>query len=205
MSVIGRLHDRYVYGRRIRVLASHIGALLPKGSKVLDVGCGDGLIDRLIMQEHPDITISGTDILVRPTTHIPVIPFDGERLPFGDNSFDAVVFIDVLHHTNDPLILLKEARRVSKGVIVIKDHLKNGLMDHLILKLMDYVGNAYHGVVLPYNYWTLRQWKDAFDSLGLSTEKWRDSIGLYPWPASLIFDRSLHFLAKINGAAALSR
>jgi len=198
MSLLGQLHDRFVFERRINILASHIAELLPKGSDVLDVGCGDGQIDRLIMQKKPGVSISGTDVLVRKKTHIPVTPFDGNRLPFDDKSFDAVIFVDVLHHTDDPRILLSEARRVSRDAIIIKDHLKKGLLDHLTLKLMDYVGNAYHGVVLPYNYWTEGQWQDAFESLGLTVEAWRDSIGLYPWPAAFIFERSLHFIAKIK-------
>jgi len=198
MSLLGQLHDRFVFGRRINVIASRIAELLPKDSNVLDVGCGDGQIDQLIMQKKPGISICGTDVLVREKTHIQTITFDGSRLPFADNSFDAVVFIDVLHHTEDPLILLCEARRVSKGIVVIKDHVKKGLFDHLILRLMDYVGNAYHGVVLPYNYWTEEQWQDAFKSLGLNVAGLHQSIGLYPWPATLIFDRSLHFIAKIE-------
>jgi len=198
MSLLGQLHDKFVFERRINILAAHIAELLPKGSKVLDVGCGDGQIDQLIMQKKPGLSISGTDVLVRKKTHIPVTPFDGKRLPFEDNSFDAVTFVDVLHHTGDPKILLREARRVSKDLIVIKDHVKKGFLDFLILKLMDYVGNAYHGVVLPYNYWTEKQWTDALESLGLKAEIWHDSIGLYPWPATFIFDRSLHFIAKIK-------
>jgi len=198
MSLVGQLHDRFVFKRRINILTSRIAELLPKGSRVLDVGCGDGQIDQLIMQKKPGISISGTDVLVRQKTHIPIIQFDGNRLPFDDNSFDVVTFVDVLHHTEDPLLLLREARRVSKGLIVIKDHVKKGFLDHLILRLMDYVGNAYHGVVLPYNYWTEEQWHDAFESLGLNVEALYNSIGLYPWPSALIFDRTLHFIAKIK-------
>jgi len=153
MSLFGQLHDRFVFERRINILASLIAEFLPEGSKVLDVGCGDGQIDQLIMQKKPGISISGTDVLVRQKTHIPVRLFDGNRLPFEDKSFDALTFVDVLHHTEDPQILLREAERVSKGIIVIKDHIKKGYLDDMILKLMDYVGNACHGVVLPYNYW----------------------------------------------------
>jgi len=198
MSLLGELHERFVFGRRINVLASSIAELLPEEARVLDVGCGDGQIDLLITQKKPGVSISGTDVLVRPEAHIPTIPFDGSRLPFEDKSFDAVMFVDVLHHTEDPRVLLREASRVSRGFIVIKDHLKKGFLDHQILKLMDYVGNAYHGVVLPYNYWTEKQWRLAFESLGLEVDAWNASIGLYPWPASLVFGRSLHFVARMK-------
>jgi hypothetical protein len=62
-------------------------------------------------------------VLVRPSAQIKVRPFDGSQLPSGDSSFDTVVFADVLHHTEDPTILLKEGRRVApKSVIFERSH-----------------------------------------------------------------------------------
>ena len=58
MSLIGRLHN-VAFSRRVRILASRISSLLPQGAKVLDVGCGDGTIDSLIMKNRPDVSISG--------------------------------------------------------------------------------------------------------------------------------------------------
>ena len=37
--------------------------------------------------------------------------------------------------------------------IVLKDHTRNGLFSGSTLRFMDWVGNARHGVRLPYNYW----------------------------------------------------
>ena len=197
-DVIGTLHGRLVFGRRTRVLAEHLAQVLPEAGRVLDVGCGDGTIDRLVMDLRPGLQIEGIDILVRPVTHIPVTLFDGDHIPFPDNSFDAVVFVDVLHHTNDPAALLAEARRVARRCIVIKDHLAEGLLAWTTLRFMDWVGNAPHGVVLPYNYWRESQWQTAFSDTGLSVEEWRSRIGLYPWPASMVFDRRLHFVARLG-------
>ena len=106
--------------------------------------------------------MSGIDVLVRPETKIPVQPFDGQRIPFADGAFDAVSFVDVLHHTDDPIVLLREAVRVAKTAVVIKDHLADGVLARPTLRFMDWVGNAGHGVVLPYNYWTQPQWSRAF-------------------------------------------
>ena len=66
-------------------------------------------------------------MLVRPETHVPVTPFDGEHLPFADGSFDAVILVDVLHHASDPLALMREALRVSRGLLVVKDVTTRGL------------------------------------------------------------------------------
>ncbi len=44
----------------------------------------------------------------------PAVEFDGLTLPLADHSVDVVLFVDVLHHTADPLILLREAARVAR-------------------------------------------------------------------------------------------
>ena len=114
MSVIGAAHANLVFGRRVRVLASQLANLLPENATVLDVGCGDGTLDSLILRSRPDLSINGIDILVRPQTHIPVVPFDGTTIPYPDGAFDVVMFVDVLHHTEDPMVLLGEAKRVAR-------------------------------------------------------------------------------------------
>jgi len=67
------------------------------------------------------VVITGIDVLVRDHAHGPVVKFDGTSIPFPDRSFDTLVFVDVLHHTNDPVLLLREAARVARNTIVIKD------------------------------------------------------------------------------------
>src|SRR5437763_17176570 len=112
-SLVGILHDQFVFGRRTRILADSLATLIPRGARVLDVGCGDGTIDQLILARRPDISIEGIDPLVRAQARIPVRSFDGSNIPYPDRSFDVVMFVDVLHHTRDPRILLREAARVG--------------------------------------------------------------------------------------------
>ena len=199
MSLLGNLHGRYVHSRRVRVLRDTLAGLLPQNARVLDVGCGDGLLARLIMDERPDLEISGIDVLVRPDTKIPVSEFDGSRIPFADQSFDAVMFVDVLHHTDDPAVLLAEARRVA-GLMIIKDHRRNGLLAGPTLRFMDWMGNAPHGVVLPYNYWPHEKWQKSFASLNLTVLEWKEDLQLYPKPADWVFGRSLHFVCRLESS-----
>lgn len=200
MSIINSIHQNYVFKRRVRVLSQKIAELIPENSAVLDVGCGDGLIDKLILETRKDIRIEGIDVLIRPSTFIAVRKFDGVKIPFPDGSFDCVMFVDVLHHTEDPTILLREAARVSKKWLIIKDHVKTGFIGEKILKLMDWVGNARHGVVLPYNYLTSEEWKNLFAKVGLRVTQYHQKLGLYPFPANLVFERSLHFISLLEKA-----
>jgi SAM-dependent methyltransferase len=199
VGLVERVHQTWVYDRRIRVLSDHLTRIISEGAQVLDVGAGDGALASSLMRQRPDIAVKGVDVLVRRKTLIPVDSYDGLRLPFLDLSFDSVMFIDVLHHTDDPLACLREAWRVARASIIVKDHIVSGPFSVSTLKVMDIIGNARHSVRLPFNYWTRRKWQAAFGTLGLRIATWQQHLGLYPWPASFFFDRrSLHFLVKLD-------
>jgi hypothetical protein len=103
----------------------------------------------------------------------------------------------VLHHTKDAPVLLKEDKRVARTTVALKDHTIDGILADQTLRFMDWVGNAGHGVALPYNYWSESRWHLTFDAIGLRVTQWQTKLGLYPFPASLIFERGLHFVAAL--------
>jgi len=108
------------------------------------------------------------------------------------------MYIDVLHHTEDPLALLREAARVARKAILIKDHLRSGVLAYTTLRFMDWVGNSHHDVALPYNYWTKDAWNKAFFGLELTVERWIPRLQIYPAPWDWLFGRSLHFIAQLG-------
>lgn len=198
MGLIEAVHGRYVHKRRTLVLSDWCSRLIPLNSAVLDVGCGDGRIARLIADKRPDISIRGIDVRERNDAVMPIDTFDGKSIPYDERSFDVVMFVDVLHHANEPVTLLREAVRVARRAIVIKDHIAEGSFDCLTLRVMDWVGNARHGVALPYDYWSLAKWHCVFDELGLTINSWESNLKLYPLPADLILGRTLHFIALLG-------
>jgi SAM-dependent methyltransferase len=195
---IETIHERYVKSRRVEVLAEHFAELLPERTSVLDVGCGDGGLAHAILERKPDLSFTGIDPLVREAAAIPVEPFDGEHIPFEDRSFEYVLLADVLHHTDDPLVLMREAARVASEGVLIKDHLMQGLFARTTLRFMDCVGNRRFGVSLPHNYWAPAEWEAAFSELGLTKESWITRLGLYPPWANWWFGRGLHFVARLR-------
>jgi SAM-dependent methyltransferase len=197
-NVLNSAHGTLVFGRRVRVLAQSLAREIPAGAQVLDVGTGDGSIAAAVAAHRPDIQIEGIDILIRSRTHIPVRPFDGEHIPFGDDTVDVVSLVDVLHHTDDPRVLLHEASRVSRRYVLIKDHLREGLFARATLRMMDWVGNYGHNVKLPYNYLSAKEWHDVFRDTNLNSERWIETLGLYPFPFSMAFDRRLHFISRLT-------
>lgn len=198
MRLVDAVHGGLVFPRRVRVLAARLAPLLPPGARTLDLGCGDGRIAAAVGTARPDATIRGADVLVRPQAHVPVDLFDGKTLPYAERTFDAVMIVDVLHHTPDPAALLREARRVCRGVVILKDHLADPWLGTWRLRLMDVVGNARHGVALTYNYWNRAQWRKAFREVGLAEGSWQEKLALYPAWARWLFEDSLHFIAVLR-------
>ena len=122
----------------------------------------------------------------------------------ADASVDAVLLVDVLHHADDPIRLLTEAARVARQAIIIKDHIQAGWFDRQTLRLMDWTGNAvaWRGTALQL---LVRPGSGPSRSqrIGAAIESWNTDLRLYPWPASALFDRSLHFVARVGAGPAL--
>jgi SAM-dependent methyltransferase len=201
--VTTNLHGRLIFGRRVRSLAENIAAMLPGDAKtLLDVGCGDGTLARSIVDRRPGLRATGVEIRARPHTAIPVQEFDGRILPYADDSHDLVMLVDVLHHADDPLILVREAARVAARAVIIKDHLTGAWLSHERLRLMDWVGNIGHGVPLRYAYWSPAEWKSAFAQAGLREVERRERLGLYGPVLRWFFERRLHFISCLVPATS---
>jgi SAM-dependent methyltransferase len=177
---------------------------IPAGASVLDIGCGDGTIASLMKTYDPSMSVQGIEFAPRENCRIECQAFDGRVIPHPDASFDVCMFVDVLHHVGDQAgiaALLCEARRVTRGFVLIKDHLSENWLDFKTLQFMDWVGNRPHGVVLPYNYQDRGQWNRYFDQARLKLEDWETKIPLYPRPFSALFCRQLHFIALLEKTA----
>ncbi len=202
-GIVGPLHARHVASRRINRLATCLQELLPESQHLtaLDIGCGTGAIGKLIEEKRGNIEFTGVDVLVRKDAVIPVMIFDGKKLPFADKSFDFALLIDVLHHTDNQLELLQEAARVSRHFVLLKDHFCQSAWDRLCLRFMDWVGNRAYDIDLPYNYLSEASWQGLFGQCRLESDRLVRSLNLYAWPSSLIFERNLHFISRLSPAS----
>jgi SAM-dependent methyltransferase len=198
IELVGKAHGQLVHKRRIAVLARKLAAMLPPATSLLDVGCGDGTIAKIVEQSAPGLTVTGAEFALRPDCAIPCLLFDGMHLPFPDQAFDGCMFVDVLHHSRDPLAILRDAARVSRSFILIKDHVAESMLDHRTLRLMDWVGNRPHGVELPYNYLSRQKWLKLYSDAGLAEVRMDQDIPLYPFPFSAVFVRKLHSITLLK-------
>ncbi|ABM39391.1 methionine biosynthesis protein MetW [Polaromonas naphthalenivorans] len=101
-----------------------IARLVPKGSRVLDLGCGNGaLLDYLIRERGCSgygVEIDDANVQACVARGVNVIQFnleDGLAL-FGDSSFDVVLQIDTLQHLRNAEVMLVETARVGRIGIV---------------------------------------------------------------------------------------
>ena len=197
MSILKMIYESYVQMQRVNVVGRLLAEQIPQDSFVLDIGCGDGTLASSITAMRKDLRIEGVDVMVRPSVKINVREFDGLRLPFPDGFVDVAMFVDVLHHAEQPTEILRDAARVARGKIIIKDHLRQGFMAQTRLKMMDWMGNARYGVSLPYRYWNRSEWREAFAQCGLIEETFVSGLHLYRYPLQWFFGGTLHFITVL--------
>jgi len=201
-TVHKKVHKRLLrdtLGRTQRAnLVRLISGFLPnQKADVLDIGCGNGLFAYDLMAAKPFLKIVGVETKAHPDCLIKQCVYDGQSLPFQDKRFDYVLLINVLHHTNDPAIVLSEAARVARHGIVIKDHYANTRLDFYTLVAMERIGNAFSDINQPYNFFSEEQWDALFDSVGLKIESVRNRFVCYNAMLDFLFGRNLHFVANV--------
>ena len=169
-------NEKIGFPLRWRYLVQRLRPYLKNSKNVLDLGSSCGRLANELSKKLPQIDFIGVDTHVQSKTYIQIKKYDGKKLPFPDNSFDCVMIIDVLHHNKYPEIILREAKRVSKSFILIKDHYYKNKFDFMLLKYADYVGNKPYGIKLPYNFLTTDEWQNLIRNLNLKiikSEKFR--------------------------------
>ena len=101
-----------------------IAALVPKGSRVLDLGCGDGAMLAHLQATRGcsgyGVEIDDANVLACVKRGVNVIQLNLEQglAMFDDASFDVVLQIDTLQHLRNAEVMLRETVRVGRVGIV---------------------------------------------------------------------------------------
>jgi len=101
-----------------------LARLVPEGSRVLDLGCGDGSMLAYLQRERGcsgyGIEIADANVLacVRRGVNVIQLNLDEGLAMFGDASFDVVLQIDTLQHLRNAEVMLRETARVGRTGIV---------------------------------------------------------------------------------------
>jgi ubiquinone/menaquinone biosynthesis C-methylase UbiE len=104
---------------------------LRPGDKLLDVGCGTGVLLETLCRRASPVQVTGLDLampMLRVAGHRleagrPLVAGDVMRLPFRADTFQVIVSSSSFHYWSDPRIALAEIARVlaPAGRLVITD------------------------------------------------------------------------------------
>jgi ubiquinone/menaquinone biosynthesis C-methylase UbiE len=127
-----------VMERRARQLMEHVRAWLPAGGPVLDLGSGTGHLAARLERELglEVITADVSDIhVVGPR---PVSIADGV-LPFEEGRFSATLLLFMLAYPDDPVRVLIEAARVTRGPVILMQSLHSNRLGYAWLRVREFL------------------------------------------------------------------
>lgn len=152
--------------RRAKNYSNFLRNVIETKSKIIDVGLGDGTVAKQIGKDFNSKVI-GIDVVDYNTTDIPLYIYDGKNINFKENSFDIALIIQVLHHCEDPIPVLKEAKRITKNKIIILEDVCTSFIHKIIACAYDFIMNIRHPVKTPFNFKREEEWTEIFKELNL--------------------------------------
>ena len=157
------IYDRRWSGYLTKTLSSlQSWTQISPNETVLDVACGTGELERLLLQDNPQQRITGVDIseqmLKIAKQKLLAYPqvfwkkASASELPFGDceasrrhRSFDVVICASSFHYFDDPIASLAEIKRVLKpdSRVVILDWCKDYWSTQILNSILKVFDPAY--------------------------------------------------------------
>lgn len=171
---------RHLVARFLAEVSRLVGERRP--ARVLEVGCGEGIVMRYLRERHPGLRVDGVELdvaaLERARARNPdsrLIRGDACALGVQSGAYDLVLCLEVLEHLAEPEWALGEIRRVSRaGCILSVPHepffrLGNALRGKHLRRLGDPPDHLQH--------WGRR----GFESFCRRHLRLERTVGAFPW------------------------
>lgn len=167
---VGRAYD----------MALETARVIPRGSEVLDVGCGNGFIAHHL-SAMLRTSVIGIDVMEATQAPIDYRRYDGEEFPVADDSVDAVLLCYVLHHAQDVHAVLGQIKRVllPGGLAVIYEDIPETRWDRFICWTHDRQWKSRTGTCA---FRGRTAWRKQFDTSGFKVitdrplSRWRNLL-----------------------------
>lgn len=165
---------------RSRMVIKAIAPFISTKDKILDIGCGNGVISYEI-KNFFNCQLIGIDILdylKRDIMFKKMIRYD--RLDFDDDEFNIALFIDSLHHMSfeNQVKLIKAALRISPQVLIFE------LKDTILSKTADYFLNKIHNRDMPilFTHRDEKEWMKLFDGYNINYRFYEVEKPIFAFP-----------------------
>jgi SAM-dependent methyltransferase len=192
--LIGKL-DEGKTRRLLDLRAHHVAKQLRPfliGDSLLDVGTGDGMVASNIQSHFKRHFLVDVINYLDPRVRLPFQQYaEGAAIPCADNSFDTTILTNVLHHSLDPMRLLRESIRVTRRRLIIiesvyadEDRLGQSEIpfslpagqQFIYTSFFDWFYNRvlHSDVPVPFNFLPPQRWTRIFSDLGLIAQRQLD-------------------------------
>lgn len=145
-------------------MALEIARLLPRNSRVLDVGCGNGYIAHHL-SALLNASVIGLDLDESAEAPIDYRTFNGLYFPVATHSVDAVLLCYVLHHAQELDVVLSELSRTLRpgGRAVVYEDIPENRWDGLMCGIHNRKWRSRTG---PCTFLTAQEWRLLFTTAG---------------------------------------
>ncbi|MGC9000841.1 class I SAM-dependent methyltransferase [Caldisericum sp.] len=180
--------------------------ILPSGERYLDIGCwtGDSTLSYGVFEKFKEVyavevSENAASEANKKGLNVSLCDINIDNLPYPDNFFDCVTFIDVIEHLFDPYHPLQEIKRVLKpnGILIIGTANVSSLSNRLRILAGRRPRTSFDigwdgGHLL---YFTPKDLKDLLNSFGFEVmEKY--ATGNLQWLRKLLFSLTGEFIFK---------
>ncbi len=167
--------------KRSKKFADFLAKWIPDHSSVLDFGCGNMYTSVELLKLVPDLKITGIDVVKDQNLDNEILKdnrlsfklLNTKELPFPDNTFDIVVALAVMHHTDNPEYYLSELKRVIKpsGAIILIEEMYINFIDRIWISGQDWLLNKMKsGVPVPLHFRSNKHYLNEFKKQNLTIE-----------------------------------
>ena len=176
--VLDGIVRRFAHGvleARAEKIAKLFEDQIPTGSRVLDLGGGWGFYaEPLRKRGHEHLVL---DVVDPGYKKAPVVLYDGQRIPFPDQSFDVTILVTMLHHVPDPQALFREVHRVTRKKVVVVEDLYHHALGRFWTLCRDRILNV-EFMEHPHQFRKDAAWRGFFKTAGFEVRFFKS---LYTW------------------------